>query len=159
MNGLALPGHHEEQGGLNQRASTASARSRAAASAIWGARTLSSDPEWRYINVRRLFNFISESIIEGTQWAVFEPNDERLWTGCGSPSRLPRAASGATARCSARRRDEAFYVKCDAETNPPDRVDAGQADRRDRASAPVKPAEFVIFRISQFTGGGASEIS
>ena len=47
---------------------------------IWGARTLSSDPEWRYINVRRLFNYVSESIMEGTQWSVFEPNDQRLWT-------------------------------------------------------------------------------
>ena len=46
---------------------------------MWGARTLSSDPEWRYINVRRLFNYISESIMSGTQWSVFEPNDEFLW--------------------------------------------------------------------------------
>ena len=46
---------------------------------IWGARTLSSDPEWRYINVRRLFNYVAESIMEGTQWSVFEPNDQRLW--------------------------------------------------------------------------------
>ena len=72
--------------------STASAPSPAAASASWGARTLSSDPEWRYINVRRLFNFVSESIMEGTQWSVFEPNDQALWLRLrASVTRLPHA--------------------------------------------------------------------
>ena len=60
-------------------ASTASARSPAGGIRVWGARTLSSDPAWRYLNVRRLFNYLEESILNGTQWVVFEPNDDALW--------------------------------------------------------------------------------
>jgi Bacteriophage tail sheath protein len=125
---------------------------------IWGARTLSSDPEWRYINVRRLFNFIAESIMTGTQWSVFEPNDPRLWgklaTNVGSfLSRVHR--SGALSGASPA---EAYFVKCDAETNPPEIVDAGQVVC-EVGIAPVKPAEFVIFRLSQFTGGGGAEVA
>jgi phage tail sheath protein FI len=121
---------------------------------IWGARTLSTleDPEWRYINVRRLFNYVSESIMEGTQWAVFEPNDATLWTQLrvSASNFLTRvwrdgALFGATP-------GEAFYVKCDAETNPPDLVEAGQVTV-EIGIAPVKPAEFVVFRISQFQVG------
>jgi phage tail sheath protein FI len=123
---------------------------------IWGARTMATleDPEWRYINVRRLFNFISESIMEGTQWAVFEPNDASLWTQLrvSASNFLTRvwrdgALFGATPA-------EAFYVKCDAETNPPDLVEAGQVTV-EIGVAPVKPAEFVVFRISQFQVGAA----
>jgi phage tail sheath protein FI len=123
---------------------------------VWGARTLSSDPAWRYLNVRRLFNYVEESILEGTQWVVFEPNDLDLW------QRVKRTANafllgvwrdgalfGATP-------GEAFYVKCDAETNPPDVVDRGQLVI-EIGIAPVKPAEFVIFRIAQFSGGAALE--
>ena len=124
---------------------------------VWGARTLSSDPAWRYLNVRRLFNYVEESILEGTQWVVFEPNDMALW------ERVKRtvgafllgvwrqgALFGATSQ-------EAFYVKCDAETNPPDVIDRGQLVI-EVGIAPVKPAEFVIFRIAQFSGGaGVSE--
>jgi uncharacterized protein len=122
---------------------------------VWGARTMSSDPEWTYINVRRLFNFVSESINEGTQWAVFEPNDASLWTQLriSSTNFLTRiwrdgALFGATP-------GEAFYVKCDAETNPPDLVEAGQVTV-EIGIAPVKPAEFVVFRISQFQAGAAA---
>lgn len=119
---------------------------------IWGARTLSSDPAWRYLNVRRLFNYIEESIMEGTQWVVFEPNDLDLWmrvkrTINAFLTRTWRdgALFGATP-------EEAFFVKCDAETNPPDVVDAGQLIV-EIGVAPVKPAEFVVFRISQYSGG------
>jgi phage tail sheath protein FI len=119
---------------------------------VWGARTLSSDPAWRYLNVRRLFNYLEESILEGTQWVVFEPNDLDLWqrirrTITAFLLRVWRdgALFGATP-------DEAFYVKCDAETNPPEVVDAGQVVC-EIGIAPVKPAEFVVFRIAQFSGG------
>ena len=75
-----LPGHAGRAGRAEpDRDQLHSLVPRAVASAIWGARTLSSDPEWRYINVRRLFNYVAESIIAGTQWSVFEPNDSRLW--------------------------------------------------------------------------------
>jgi uncharacterized protein len=122
---------------------------------VWGARTLSSDPEWRYLNVRRLFNFVEESIFEGTQWVVFEPNDQMLW------ARVTRTISsflfnvwnsGALFGDTA---DQAFYVKCDEETNPPELRDVGQLVV-EVGIAPVKPAEFVIFRISQFSGAPAN---
>jgi phage tail sheath protein FI len=121
---------------------------------IWGARTVSSDPAWRYINVRRLFNFIEESIEEGTQWVVFEPNDMELWSRIRRDitaflTRVWRdgALFGATPQ-------EAFYVKCDEELNPPEVRDVGQVIV-EIGLAPVKPAEFVIFRISQFSGGAS----
>jgi phage tail sheath protein FI len=121
---------------------------------VWGARTLSSDPAWRYLNVRRLFNYVEESILEGTQWVVFEPNDLNLW------QRVKRTLNAFLVRVW---RDgalfgatpgEAFYVKCDAETNPPEVVDAGQLVV-EIGIAPVKPAEFIVFRIAQFSGGAA----
>ncbi|MCW2540378.1 MAG: tail sheath protein [Frankiales bacterium] len=115
---------------------------------IWGARTLASDSDWRYINVRRLFNMVESTILEGTQWAVFEPNDMALWEGVqrtlnGFLRGLWSAGAlfGTTA-------EQAFYVKCDAETNPPESIDEGKLVV-EVGIAPVKPAEFVIFRISQ----------
>ena len=79
-NGLGLPGHARASRAGSTRSGINCIRAFPGRGIrIWGARTLSSDPEWRYLNVRRLFNYVSESIIEGTQWAVFEPNDERLW--------------------------------------------------------------------------------
>jgi hypothetical protein len=120
---------------------------------VWGARTLSSDTTWRYLNVRRLFNYIEESILQGTQWVVFEPNDLDLW------QRIRRTI---TAFLVERWRDgalfgatpeQAFYVKCDEETNPPEVVDAGQVVV-EIGIAPVKPAEFVVFRLAQLTGSG-----
>jgi phage tail sheath protein FI len=118
---------------------------------IWGARTLSvhTAPEWKYINVRRLFNYVETSILDGTSWAVFEPNDALLWgqlrvsvgnflTGVWRSGAL----FGATP-------DEAFFVKCDADTNPQDLIDGGQVNIH-VGIAPVKPAEFVVFQISQY---------
>jgi phage tail sheath protein FI len=116
---------------------------------VWGARTLSSDPSWRYLNVRRLFNFVEKSIEQGTQWAVFEPNDDMLWgkirRDVGAFLRVvwrSGALFGATT-------DQAFFVKCDAENNPQETRDLGQL-YVDIGIAPVKPAEFVIFRIGQY---------
>ncbi|MCG7527753.1 phage tail sheath subtilisin-like domain-containing protein [Streptomyces sp. OfavH-34-F] len=119
---------------------------------VWGARTLSSDPAWRYLNVRRLFNYLEESILAGTQWVVFEPNDDALW------ARIRRTVSAFLVNewrkgsLFGLTPDEAFYVKCDRETNPPESVDAGQVVC-EIGVAPVKPAEFVVFRLSQLTGG------
>ncbi len=152
-NGLGFQITGEEQGGLNKVGINCIRSFPGRGIRVWGARTLSSDPEWRYLNVRRLFNFISESIMEGTQWAVFEPNDQRLWTSLqvSASNFLTRVwRDGALFGANA---TEAFYVKCDAETNPPDMVEAGQVTV-EIGIAPVKPAEFVVFRISQFAGGG-----
>jgi phage tail sheath protein FI len=119
---------------------------------VWGARTLADDPEWRYLSVRRLFNMVEESIEEGTNWIAFEPNDRTLWKHVRRDvgaflTRLWRdgALMGATP-------EEAFYVKCDEETNPPDVVDAGELVAQ-IGLAPVKPAEFIVFEISQSTAG------
>ena len=125
---------------------------------VWGARTLSSDPEWRYINVRRLFNFVSQTLLEGTQWSVFEPNDERLWLKLRASvsNFLTNLWRGGALFGSSP--DQAFFVKCDAETNPPEVIDAGQVICEVGIS-PVKPAEFVIFRLSQYieSGDGGGE--
>ena len=121
---------------------------------VWGARTIGGDSngEWKYVSVRRFFLFLRESIDEGTQWVVFEPNDRALW---GKIRRNLSAfltnvwRSGALFGSSPQ---EAFYVKCDDETNPPERRDVGQVVT-EIGVAIVRPAEFVIFRITQSTGG------
>ncbi len=121
---------------------------------VWGARTLSSNPAWRYINVRRLFNFVEKSIERGTQWVVFEPNEPRLW---GRVRRDVTAFLQNTWRDGALfglTPSEAFFVKCDSETNPPESRDLGRLII-EIGMAPVKPAEFVIFRISQWGGPGS----
>jgi phage tail sheath protein FI len=121
---------------------------------VWGARTTAptSATAWRYVNVRRLFLFIEESIQEGIRWAVFEPNDLGLW------KRLDRTisefltrvwASGALFGATP---DEAFYVKVDAENNPPALRELGQVVI-EVGIAPVRPAEFVVVRIGMWAGG------
>ncbi len=123
---------------------------------IWGARTLSSDPSWRYINVRRLFIMVETSIERATQWVVFEPNDHRLW------KRVTRTISSfltlvwRNGALMGENPEKAFYVKCDEETNPPEVIDVGQLIV-EIGLAPVKPAEFVIFRIGQMPAGGGVE--
>ena len=122
---------------------------------VWGARTMSSNPSWNYLNVRRLFNMIETTIMDGTQWVVFEPNDLALWQKVKRTLNAylrglwrEGALFGATPQ-------EAFFVKCDAENNPPDSIDLGRLIV-EVGIAPVKPAEFVIFRISQWQGGSAA---
>jgi len=120
---------------------------------VWGARTISSDASWRYVNVRRLFNMVEQSIELGTQWVVFEPNDQRLW------KRVTRDIGAFLLRLwrqgalFGKTPEEAFFVKCDDETNPPEVIDAGQMVC-EIGMCPVKPAEFVIFRIGQMPAGG-----
>ena len=122
---------------------------------VWGARTLGGDAngEWKYVSVRRLFLFLRESIDQGTRWVIFEPNDPSLW------ARVTRNVSafltnvwragalfGATPQ-------EAFYVRCDATNNPPEVRDLGQLVVEVGVAA-VRPAEFLVFRISQWAGPG-----
>jgi phage tail sheath protein FI len=118
---------------------------------IWGARTLvePDKTEWRYISVRRLISYIERSIEVGTQWAVFEPNDEQLWSQVrycvmSFLERIWRegALFGETP-------EQAFYVKCDAENNTPETMTLGRL-YVDVGVCPVRPAEFVVFRISQW---------
>jgi uncharacterized protein len=115
---------------------------------LWGARTTSSDPEWTYFNVRRFFLFVEQSVKAATKWAVFEPNDPALWkaiTVAVSGFLRTQWINGALVGL---KEDDAFYVKCDAETNPPESVDLGRVIT-EVGLAVVKPAEFVILRFSQ----------
>jgi len=124
---------------------------------VYGARTVGGDRngEFKYVNVRRVLLFLKESIDEGTQWVVFEPNDTALW----AKIRLNVSAfltnvwrSGALFGVTPQ---QAFYVKCDEETNPPEVRDLGQVIT-EIGVAIVRPAEFVIFRITQWSGPNKS---
>ncbi|MFE2409020.1 phage tail sheath family protein [Kitasatospora sp. NPDC059408] len=117
---------------------------------IWGARTLSSDPAWRYLNVRRLFNYLEESILIGTQWVVFEPNDDRLWSSIRRNITAFLTEEWRRGALFGQTAAEAFYVKCDRDNNPPESIDLGQVICEIGVS-PVKPAEFVVFRLAQFS--------
>jgi len=121
---------------------------------VWGGRTLSSNGAWRYVNVRRLFIMVEASMDAGLQWVVFEPNDSTLWA---KVSRDVTAFLRNVWRGGAlfgTTPDQAFYVKCDEELNPSEVRDLGQLII-EVGLAPVKPAEFVIFRISQWAGANA----
>jgi phage tail sheath protein FI len=147
----------EEQGELNQLGVNCIRLFSREGIRIWGARTLAaSSSEWRYLNVRRLFNMIEESIALNTRWVVFEPNDVSLWKAIRrdvSAFLLSLWRDGALLGATP---EEAFFVKCDAETNPPDVIDQGRVVIV-IGIAPVKPAEFVIFRIGQHSGGAEIE--
>ncbi|PCR92229.1 phage tail sheath family protein [Natrinema ejinorense] len=118
---------------------------------LWGARTASSDPSWKYVNVRRLFLYIEQSIDEGTQWAVFEPNDEDLWARVRQSAENFLTTVWRDGGLQGSTADEAFYVKCGEETMTQDDIDNGRLIV-EIGIAPVKPAEFVVFRISQDAG-------
>jgi hypothetical protein len=124
---------------------------------VWGARTLAaSASEWRYLNVRRLFNVIRESIARDTRWIVFEPNDYTLWKSIRRDISAFLTLLWRAGALMGRTPEQAFWVKCDEETNPPDVIDAGRVVTL-IGVAPVKPAEFIIFRISQGPTGAATE--
>jgi len=155
--GLAYRVTHAEQGELNRKGINCIRFFPDSGIRVWGARTLAEEAsEWRYINVRRLFNMIEESIKEGTRWTVFEPNDERLWKSVVRDISAFLTRVWRDGALKGRTPQEAFFVKCDAETNPPEVIDAGQLVT-EIGIAPVKPSEFIIFRIGQWSGGAATE--
>ena len=120
---------------------------------VWGARTIApSASNWRYLNVRRLFMMIEESIAISTRWVVFEPNDRPLWKAIQRDVGAFLTLLWRQGALAGARPEDAFFVKCDEETNPPDVIDAGQVNVV-IGIAPVKPAEFVIFRIGQTQSG------
>ena len=121
---------------------------------VWGARTLSSDPAWRYLNVRRLFNYLEESILNGTNWVVFEPNDPALWARIRRTIASFLVMEWRKGALFGLTPDESFFVICDETTNPAEAIDAGQVLCQ-IGVAPVKPAEFVIFTLAQFSGGAS----
>lgn len=117
---------------------------------VWGARTCSSNGNWKYVNVRRLFIYLEESIKANTNWVVFEPNTEILWARVQRSIELYLSSvwrSGALAGSSP---DQAFFVNIGKETMTQDDIDNGRLICV-IGVAPVKPAEFVIFRIGQYT--------
>jgi phage tail sheath protein FI len=148
----------EEQGELNRLGVNCIRQFATQGIRVWGARTLAdSASEWRYLNVRRLFNQIEESIAQGTRWVVFEPNDVSLWKKIRrdvSAFLMLQWRQGALMGTTP---EQAFFVQCDEETNPPEVVDAGMVVTV-IGIAPVKPAEFVIFRIGQGVGGTEIEV-
>jgi phage tail sheath protein FI len=120
---------------------------------VWGARTVAAEAsEWRYLNVRRLFNMIEESIARGTRWVVFEPNDRPLWQDIKRDVGAFLRTVWRDGALMGRTPQEAFFVQCDEETNTQDTIDQGRVVIV-IGIAPVKPAEFIIFRIGQYSGG------
>ncbi|MEX3788823.1 phage tail sheath family protein [Paraburkholderia sp. BR14374] len=117
---------------------------------VWGARTLSSESAWKYVNVKRIFIYVEASIDYGTQWVVFEPNDEPLWARVRQTISDFLATTWRSGALQGTKPSEAFFVKCDRTTMTQDDIDNGRLICI-IGIAPVKPAEFVIFRIQQFT--------
>lgn len=117
---------------------------------VWGARTLSSNGLWKYVSVRRLFIFLERSIYEGTQWVVFEPNDDRLWARVSDTLRLFLRNQWRNGALFGRTEKEAFFITCDRTTMTQDDILNGRLIC-EIGIAPVRPAEFVVFRIFQHT--------
>jgi Bacteriophage tail sheath protein len=117
---------------------------------IWGARTMSSDPEWKYVNVRRLFIFLEHSIDKATQWAVFEPNNQLLWANIRQMVEDFLLVQWRDGALLGSKPDEAYFVRCDRTTMTQNDLDNGRLICL-IGVAPTKPAEFVIFRIGQWT--------
>jgi phage tail sheath protein FI len=121
---------------------------------VWGDRTLSSDSEWKYVNVRRLALFLEESIDRGTQWAVFEPNAEPLWRALRSSVEAFLFDLWRQGAFPGARPEDAFFVRCDRTTMTQADIDAGRLVCL-VGFAPVKPAEFVLLRIAKRVSCGS----
>jgi uncharacterized protein len=149
---LGFPLNNDEQGALNHAQVNALRRFPGGAPVVWGARTLSEDVQWRYVNVRRLLCYLEDSIMQGVRWAVFAPNNTMLWKG------LERTISEFLTRVweagalFGRTAKQAFYVKIDEELNPPSIRQKGQVNV-EIGVAPTGPAEFVVLRFGLWDGG------
>ncbi|AHH99479.1 phage tail sheath family protein [Kutzneria albida] len=117
---------------------------------VWGARTMSSDPEWKYVNVRRLFAYLEHSIEKATQWAVFEPNNERLWASVRQSIEDFLLVTWRSGALMGTKPEQAYFVRCDRTTMTQNDLDNGRLICL-IGVAPTYPAEFVIFRIGQWT--------
>jgi uncharacterized protein len=116
---------------------------------VWGTTTLGYDPLWKYVNIRRFFKFLEKSIEDGTQWAVFEPNNEALWAKVNQTISQFLTSVWKTDALMGTNTREAFFVKCDRTIMTQDDFDHGRLILV-MGVAPLKPAEFVIFRIGQY---------
>jgi phage tail sheath protein FI len=117
---------------------------------LWGARTISSDPEWKYVNLRRYFAYLEHSIDKGTQWAVFEPNGELLWANVRRTIENFLLNEWQNGALLGDKPEKAYFVKCDRSTMTQNDLDNGRLVCL-IGVAPLRPAEFVIFRIGQWT--------
>lgn len=148
--GLERDIDNETQEILNPRGVNAIRRFPGRGIRVWGARTISSSPLWKYVSVRRLFIFLEQSIYDGTQWVVFEPNDERLWERVRDTIRLFLRSQWRNGALVGITENEAFHIACDRTTMTQDDIVNGRLIC-EIGVAPVRPAEFVIFRIYQST--------
>src|SRR5262249_6329209 len=157
--GLTISLTDLQNGTLNIQAINCLRNFRVYGDVVWGARTLRGNDqvgsEWKYVPIRRLALFLEQSLYEGTQWVVFEPNDEPLWSqirlNVGAFMQglfLQGAFAGSTP-------DKAYFVKCDAENNPPASVARGVVNIL-VGFAPLFPAEFVVIQITQLAGQSQS---
>ena len=152
IDSLQLSINNEQQGQLNPYGINVSRYFKGAGNLVWGGRTTTTDPDWKYINVRRLFIFVEKSIQRSTQWVVFDTNDEPLW------ARVRRSVGDFLTRLwidgmlQGKTKEEAYFVRCDRTTMTQADIDNGKLICV-IGIAPVKPAEFVIFRIGQWDGG------
>jgi phage tail sheath protein FI len=117
---------------------------------VWGARTISSDPEWKYLNIRRYFVYLERSIERSTQWAVFEPNGDQLWANVRRSVESFLENEWKEGRLFGAKVEQAFFVRCDRSTMTQNDIDNGRMICL-IGVAPLYPAEFVIFRIGQWT--------
>ncbi|HEY9206918.1 MAG TPA: phage tail sheath family protein [Candidatus Methanoperedens sp.] len=156
ITGLEFPITKAAQGILNPRGVNVIRAFPGRGILVWGARTLSSNSLWKYINVRRLFIYVEESIEKGTQWVVFEPNNERLWARVVATITQFLTGAWRDGALMGTKPEEAFFVKCDRTTMTQDDIDNGRLICV-IGIAPVKPAEFVIFRIAQWAGGSSAK--
>lgn len=117
---------------------------------VWGARTVSSDPEWKYVNIRRYFDYLEHSIDNGTQWAVFEPNGEQLWNNIRTAVSNFLYNEWRTGALQGRKPEEAYFVQCDRTTMTQNDLDNGRLVCLVGVAA-LRAAEFIIFRIGQWT--------
>jgi Bacteriophage tail sheath protein len=121
---------------------------------VWGARVITSDEEWKYLNIRRLFNFVERSLELGTQWVVFEPNDPNLWARVRATIRDFLNGVWRSGGLFGVKPEQAYFVKCDESNNPPSERENGRLNIL-VGIAPVFPAEFVIIQIGQWQGGSS----
>jgi hypothetical protein len=146
---LSVPVTEDDQGSLNAEGVNCFRLARGIRP--WGVRTASSDPDWRYVNVRRLFIMLRRSLEAGSAWVCFEPNDKRTWKSMEDMTKSFLQGLYEKGMFTGGSPAEAFYVKCDDETNPPDVRDQGLLVC-EVGVAPVVPAEFIVIKVTQRLG-------
>jgi phage tail sheath protein FI len=144
--------HHSDQDVLSSHNTNAIRMFPGKGILVWGARTLTNDRDWTYVNVRRLFNLIEESIAKGTRWVVSEPNNESVWVEFRESIMEFLTQCWRDGALAGTKAEEAFFVKCDRSTMTQEDIDNGKVICV-IGIAPLKPAEFVIFRIGQWSTG------